>query len=253
MPRSVMRASDSADRPGRRSARTFMPKARAREATPRPMLPSPTMPRSVPLRPRAPLLMPFLSHWPARSAITPSGILRSMASMSPKASSATASALRPGTLVTTTPDAVAAATSMVLVPAPARTTRVRCLSGGQGLGGDLGAAHDEGLGVPDGRREGVAGEVGVDRAGVTGGLEGGDRRRARGRRRPGCAWRTSGFVGRAAAPLENDQRGSSVRAAASGWSTMWDTRSASPLHQERRIHPRCGNKLRRMTADSPTA
>ena len=46
---------------------------------------------------------------------------RSMASISPMASSATATALRPGTLQTYTPRSAARRQSMVLVPAPART------------------------------------------------------------------------------------------------------------------------------------
>ena len=54
-----------------------------------------------------------------------SAIRRSIASSSPMVSSATAAALRPGTLETNTPLAAAASVSMVLVPAPARITRTR--------------------------------------------------------------------------------------------------------------------------------
>jgi hypothetical protein len=51
-----------------------------------------------------------------------SAIRRSTASSSPSVSSATAAALRPGTLLTNTARSAAASVSMVLVPAPARTT-----------------------------------------------------------------------------------------------------------------------------------
>ena len=58
-----------------------------------------------------------------RASATLSAILRSRARINPRVSSATATALRPGTLQTNTPLRAATSVSMVLVPAPARITR----------------------------------------------------------------------------------------------------------------------------------
>ena len=63
----------------------------------------------------------FLFHVPWRRSATLSGIRRSSASIRPNASSATAAEFFPGQFATITPCAVAAVTSIVFTPAPART------------------------------------------------------------------------------------------------------------------------------------
>ena len=105
----------------RLQATTGIPNARARAAISRPTLPIPSSPSVRPRTPRADA-KPFLSHRPARAAITLSGIRRSRARRSPNASSATAAAFLPGQLATNTPRWDAAAVSIVSTPAPARTT-----------------------------------------------------------------------------------------------------------------------------------
>ena len=64
----------------------------------------------------------FLFHLWARKAATFSGMRRSMASSRANTSSATAIEFLPGQLLTKTPRALAVFTSMVLTPAPARST-----------------------------------------------------------------------------------------------------------------------------------
>ena len=61
-------------------------------------------------------------HAPLRRSATLSGIHRSAEMISPRVSSATASAFAPGTLHTSIPSSRARAVSIVLVPAPARIT-----------------------------------------------------------------------------------------------------------------------------------
>ena len=61
-------------------------------------------------------------HAPFRRSATLSGIQRSAEMISPSVSSATASAFAPGTLHTSMHSSLARPVSMVLVPAPARTT-----------------------------------------------------------------------------------------------------------------------------------
>ena len=99
-----------------------IPNPAARSATARPIEPRPTMPRVLPSSPLALLYVAFAQR-PRRASATLSAILRSRARISPMASSATATALRPGTLQTSTPFRAATSVSMVLVPAPARITR----------------------------------------------------------------------------------------------------------------------------------
>jgi hypothetical protein len=67
----------------------------------------------------------FLFHWPARRAATFSGMRRSMDSSRANTNSATAMEFLPGQLLTNMPRLLAALTSMVLTPAPARSTSAR--------------------------------------------------------------------------------------------------------------------------------
>ena len=98
------------------------PNPRARSRTARPMAPRPITPKLRPQSPRATEYR-FLFQQPARRSITLSGILRSIAMRRPITNSATAAALRPGTLQTRISRSAAACLSMVLVPAPARIIR----------------------------------------------------------------------------------------------------------------------------------
>src|SRR3984893_15097438 len=100
-----------------------MPKAWARWATSRPMLPRPTTPRtlsrsSLP-RKRDRSQRPALTAWSA------CGICRASASIMAIVCSAAAMVLPEGALTTRTPARVAAATSMLSTPAPARPMTLR--------------------------------------------------------------------------------------------------------------------------------
>ena len=88
----------------------------------RPVWPVPTRPSAAPFSPRASEYR-ALSQRPRLRSATLSGMWRSSETISPKASSATAAALLPGQFATSMPSRVAASTSIVLKPAPARTTR----------------------------------------------------------------------------------------------------------------------------------
>ena len=74
---------------------TFRPNPAARRIISWPMLPTPSRPSVLPKRPCA-FEYSFLFHFPARSSATLSGIRRSSARISAKASSATAIAFLPG-------------------------------------------------------------------------------------------------------------------------------------------------------------
>ena len=99
---------------------TSIPKARAREATSRPMRPSPTTPRRLPNSSTpANFLRSQVSAFMEESA---GGMLRARASIRAIASSAVEIVLPPGEFMTSTPRRVAAARSMLSTPdaAPAR-------------------------------------------------------------------------------------------------------------------------------------
>ena len=89
-------------RPGRSRQPIRIPNPAARSATARPIEPRPTMPRVLPSSPLALLYVAFAQR-PCRASATLSAILRSRARIKPMVSSATATALRPGTLQTNTP------------------------------------------------------------------------------------------------------------------------------------------------------
>ncbi len=76
-----------------------MPKAWARRAISWPMLPKPSTPSVRPCSPRD-FEYSFLFHRPARRSATLSGMRRSSARISPKASSATATEFLPGQFAT---------------------------------------------------------------------------------------------------------------------------------------------------------
>ncbi len=97
---------------------TSMPKARARAATSWPMRPRPMTPSVLP-RSSAPVSR-FLSQTPRFIAASAAGTARASASISASACSATLTLLAPGEFMTTMPRAVAAATSTLSTPVPAR-------------------------------------------------------------------------------------------------------------------------------------
>src|SRR4051812_40956631 len=102
---------------------TRIPNARAREATSRPICPSPTTPSRRPYSPRALEYSPLFQRPWRRSAVW-SGIRRSQASSRPITSSATAIEFLPGQLLTKIPRLEAGATAILSMAAPARITRV---------------------------------------------------------------------------------------------------------------------------------
>ena len=82
-------------------------------------------------------------HSPFFSAALAGAMLRAAASSSATASSAAVTMLDVGALTTMTPPWVAAVTSTLSRPTPARATTFRLLGGGDRLGVDLGGAADE--------------------------------------------------------------------------------------------------------------
>ena len=99
-------------------AMSRMPNAAARRATSWPMRPRPASP-SVLSRTSSPRNF-FFSHLPCFIAASAAGRCRASASTSPIASSATLTLLAPGAFMTTMPRALAAATSTLSTPVPAR-------------------------------------------------------------------------------------------------------------------------------------
>ena len=97
---------------------TFISKACARAATSCPMRPSPTRPRVFD-RISDPANFDF-SHFPVFIDASAAGIFRASESTRPIASSATLKLLAPGAFMTTIPRAVAAGTSTLSTPVPAR-------------------------------------------------------------------------------------------------------------------------------------
>ena len=104
-------------------ATTRMPNALARGATSWPMRPNPAMPSVFP-RSSVPRNR-FFSHLPCFMARSAAGTARASASISAHACSATLMLLAPGALTTRMPRALAAATSMLSTPVPARATMRR--------------------------------------------------------------------------------------------------------------------------------
>jgi hypothetical protein len=97
---------------------TVISNACARAATSCPMRPSPTSPRVFD-RISAPANFDF-SHFDAFIDASAAGIFRANDKMRPIASSATLRLLAPGAFITTMPRAVAAPTSILSTPVPAR-------------------------------------------------------------------------------------------------------------------------------------
>ena len=99
---------------------TRMRRPSARSATMEPMLPQPIRPSvlAVSSTPRK----RFFSHLPARVLAVASGICRASANIMAMACSAVVMALPFGVFITTTPRAVAAFTSTLSTPMPARPT-----------------------------------------------------------------------------------------------------------------------------------
>ena len=108
----------------RLQAATGIPKARARGIISQPIPPTPIKPSVRPKSPRA-LLYSFLFQTPRVRSLAFSAMRRSRARIRPNASSATATEFFPGQFATEIPRSDAASTSIVLYPAPARTTRER--------------------------------------------------------------------------------------------------------------------------------
>ncbi len=101
-------------------ASTRMPKAKARRATSPPMRPSPRIPKVFPIT-----SVPWnclRSHLPAAIEACAWGTLRARLMSIVKASSAVETVLPPGVFMTTTPRCVAASTSTLSTPTPARPT-----------------------------------------------------------------------------------------------------------------------------------
>ena len=109
--------------------------ARARSATSLPMRPRPTMP-SV-LSASSTPSQRLRSQRPATSAAWAWGTLRAWASSSAIVCSAAEMMLLCGALTTITPRRVAASTSTLSRPMPARPTTSRSVAGVEHLGGDL--------------------------------------------------------------------------------------------------------------------
>ena len=122
MPRSSAR---SGDRYGS-YAITFIFRPSARSATMDPMLPQPMMPSVLPAT-STPMNLDF-SHLPAWVDALAAGIWRASAIISEMACSAVVMELPKGVFITTTPRAVAAATSTLSTPMPARPTTFRPLA-----------------------------------------------------------------------------------------------------------------------------
>ena len=97
-----------------------MPNERARCATSWPMRPSPAMPSVLP-RSSVPRNR-FFSHLPSFIARSAAGTVRASASISAQACSATLMLLAPGEFTTRMPRALAAGTSTLSTPVPARAT-----------------------------------------------------------------------------------------------------------------------------------
>ena len=98
------------------------------------------------------------SQRPAHSAAWAWGMLRAWASSSAIVCSAAERTFDCGAFTTITPCAVAASTSTLSSPMPARPTTTRSLPGGQHVGGDLGGrADDQGVGAGHGRRAAASG------------------------------------------------------------------------------------------------
>ena len=122
-------------------------------------------------RPTTPTVLPCIStpvyldrfHSPALSAADAEAVLRATASSSATACSAAETMLEVGALTTMTPRAVAAGTSTLSRPTPARATTLQARRGGDGLGVDLGgAAHDDRVRVGErGQQGGAVGAVDV--------------------------------------------------------------------------------------------
>ncbi len=102
------------------SAMTPMSRPLARRATSRPMRPRPTTPSVLPATSVPTNLL--RSHPPAFMVASATGMRRASASRSAIVCSAAETVFPPGVFITTTPLRVAAATSMVSTPTPARAT-----------------------------------------------------------------------------------------------------------------------------------
>src|ERR1039457_4620162 len=96
----------------------FISNAAARFTTSRPMLPRPTMPSVLP-RSSVPMNFRF-SHLPDLVDALARGMERASDNVSARVCSATETALPPGVFITRTPAAVAAGSSMLSTPTPAR-------------------------------------------------------------------------------------------------------------------------------------
>ena len=110
-------------------------------ATSTPMRPRPTTPRVFSRSSTPVYLLRF--HSPFFSAALACGMLRAVATSRPQASSAAVTMLEVGALTTITPALVAAETSTLSRPTPARATTFSLLRGGDGLGVDLGGGADQ--------------------------------------------------------------------------------------------------------------
>ena len=108
----------SADSSGSKPT-TVMPKPRARRATARPTRPKPTTPRVLPSS-WVPVKA-LRSHFPDLRLSLATATLRARASISAMVCSAVETVLPPGVFMTTMPWRVAAGTSMLSTPTPART------------------------------------------------------------------------------------------------------------------------------------
>ena len=98
----------------------------------------------------------FFSHLPSFIARSAAGTLRASASISAQACSATLMLLAPGALTTRMPRALAAATSMLSTPVPARADDAQLRRRREQIGRHLGrAAHQQRVGV--GQRRGELG------------------------------------------------------------------------------------------------
>ena len=97
-----------------------MRKPWARSATIEPTLPQPMMPRVLAVS-STPMKRDF-SHFPAWVERSAAGSWRASAKIRPKVCSAVVIALPKGVFITTTPRLVAAGTSMLSTPTPARPT-----------------------------------------------------------------------------------------------------------------------------------
>jgi len=94
--------------------------ARARSTSTEPMLPMPTTPRVFPAISRP--WKRFFSHLPAFTLAVAAGTWRYRERIIARASSATVTEEPPGVFITTTPRRVAASTSTLSTPTPARPT-----------------------------------------------------------------------------------------------------------------------------------